>query len=243
MPIPPKALASSPRSRQGFTLVELLTVIAIIGVLASILIVVIGNVRQKARGAQCMANLRSLHTAASLYIADWRHWPTYNFEHGTNGGIVGTHRFFIPFIKLNYLPYRTETIDGIPYQIGEAFLCPANTDNPGAAYNYISPRTWFPNYAMSTFWNGAGNRGINANVVTNSKTILFIDTMTNPMGGGAIYVPSNAAWTSASAVIPRTLHGSGANAVLASGAVVSVTPQTYPDLGERKYWDPEYTGP
>lgn len=231
------------RSVRAFTLVELLTVIAIVGILAAIIIPVVGNVRQKARGAQCMANLRSLHTAASLYAADWKHWPTYNFEHGTNGSLAGTHRFFIPFLKLNYLPSRMETRDGVAYQIGEAFLCPANEDNPGAPYNYISPRAWFPNYAMSTLWNGPGNRGVNAAALANSKAILFIDTKTNPLGGGAIYVPANAAWSSASNVIPRDLHGAAANAVLVNGSVVQVTSQSHPDLGERKYWDPQYTAP
>ncbi len=50
----------------AFTLIELLTVIAIIGILAAILIPVVGAVRDSARQAKCMSNIRE--TGNSLYL-------------------------------------------------------------------------------------------------------------------------------------------------------------------------------
>lgn len=61
----------TPLNRAGaFTLIELLTVIAIVGVLAAILVPAIGGVREKAMRAESVSNLRSLHTAIKLYAQD-----------------------------------------------------------------------------------------------------------------------------------------------------------------------------
>lgn len=60
--------AQARRSRTlAFTLVELLTVIAVIGVLAAILIPVAASARATAHTSKCTANLRSIGVAGMLY--------------------------------------------------------------------------------------------------------------------------------------------------------------------------------
>lgn len=55
------------RARRAFTLTELLVVIAILGILLSILIPVVGRVREAARATVCAANVRQLGQAMALY--------------------------------------------------------------------------------------------------------------------------------------------------------------------------------
>ena len=57
----------APRRRQAFTLIELLTVIAIIGILAAILIPVVGAVRHAAKEMQSLSNLRQIGLALNMY--------------------------------------------------------------------------------------------------------------------------------------------------------------------------------
>src|SRR6266568_4847383 len=57
--------------RRGFTLIELLVVIAVITILAAILFPVFAQVREKARQAGCMNNLKQIATAMLLYSDDY----------------------------------------------------------------------------------------------------------------------------------------------------------------------------
>lgn len=67
-------LLSRPR-RSGFTLVELMTVIIIISLLAAIGLLKYMDLRNTARSAQVLGDFRSVMVAAYNYYADFNDWP------------------------------------------------------------------------------------------------------------------------------------------------------------------------
>jgi len=104
------------RTVKAFTLIELLLVIAVIGILAALLLPALGKSRDKAKAASCASNLRQIGVAINLYADDYNDYYPPGFVNG-----VGDWPLFIA----RYLVKSQTTYGAGPINSSKAVICPA----------------------------------------------------------------------------------------------------------------------
>jgi prepilin-type N-terminal cleavage/methylation domain-containing protein/prepilin-type processing-associated H-X9-DG protein len=119
-----------PRKRHGwpgFTLVELLTVISILGLLAAFLMPVYGHARRQGQRTACLSNVRQISAALHLYLQDYD--GQYPAAVNPADAAHPAERWadapgFIPVISR--LPQFHQVL--LPYTVSRAvFRCPSDT--------------------------------------------------------------------------------------------------------------------
>lgn len=121
-------------SRRGFSLVELLTVIAIIAVLAGIIFPVLGMVKGKANTTKCITQLHEIGLALQVFKQDNRKYPDI-----LGAVVVRNGSDVVPFDQTGTNP---STITGLyPEYVKAARLyhCPASRILDTKAYETYAP--------------------------------------------------------------------------------------------------------
>ena len=196
--------------RRGFTLVELLVVIGVIGLLAGLLFPVLARVREGGRAKACISNMKQLSLAFTQYSQDnGRKFPgAAAFQVWGNGGhwVSGTNNSPLALVGSPYT-WQNNTADvekGAIFNYARSanvYQCPSNTDGRNKHLSYSM------NCALE-FMN-------DVRVNEPSDIILLIDEEKN--NDGYFYaVPANANGNRSTDALTQ-LHNGGGNLLFVDG--------------------------
>lgn len=123
------------KAKGGFTLAELLVVVAIIGLLASIVLVSLNSTRAKARDVKRITDLHQMVLALELYYDQNNGYPSTGATDANNGGTYSTQGSWLSSLVsagfMSNVPVDPINIDKGPW-------CWGGPTNQNTIYTYAS---------------------------------------------------------------------------------------------------------
>lgn len=140
-----------PSRRAGFTLVELLVLVAIISVLASMLLPAATMVLARANGVRCQNNLRQLQTANIAYAGDWEGCFVPSFRYDAGGGWSYSWTDNTDYVELLHMAANDKFKAVVAGSLNVKQLCPLSRKNKitsqiGSSYGYNHGLKSIPSY-------------------------------------------------------------------------------------------------
>lgn len=121
----------SREGERGFTLIEMMIVVAIIAILVAIMMPNLMRARAQAQTAACEANLKEIATALELYQTDHESYPT------TSGptNVTSTDTYLGPYIRQTPIDpvnptgyYQYQVTDPTSGDASYTIICPGQHD-------------------------------------------------------------------------------------------------------------------
>jgi general secretion pathway protein G len=134
-------------NKRGFTLIEILIVVAIIAILASIVIVGLGPAQQSGRDARRISDLQSIRTALQLYYGKCGFYP---------GGAIANGACLSSWANATFAEMASSTVNG---NFGVSSI--PNDPSGGTATYYYSSFTNGTTYTLGAVLENVNNSAIN----------------------------------------------------------------------------------
>ncbi|HZR20828.1 MAG TPA: hypothetical protein VFE51_26335 [Verrucomicrobiae bacterium] len=224
-----------PGFRHGFTAIELLAIITVVGLLASLMVRSFAGTRGGVVAVQCRNNLRQLVTGWSMYTADNRGKLVYNVEGNGSGLSAGNEAWVVGYLDFSSSSHNTNTamlVDHKSFPFGAylgpyvrdpaLFKCPADRSEVViAGKRFARVRSVSMNNSLglhSVIWRGPLVGYTNASQITfPSALFIILDERPDSINDGTFMSDPSTSWQIVD--FPGAYHNGSGSFCFADGHV------------------------